>query len=249
MAIRVYQEGEHPSGFIGIRVTRSFGGKYRQSYFSFRKNGGFISVKEQKALMQEAESLEEQWKQESQQARYESRLSAPHPNTKPFRSVGVEGITAEFAVDNSGPDRMYYYPGFRVSQPGVKSGAARHIRFSLHGYTGAWKLAVEMWAERYSILPKDKKRVLKNMPDPNQFVALRRQMNKEGHDIPTTALSSVFAEQRQAVASGKSAKPAAASRPAKAVATAAKKAVAVKALERHLQSEVQKFTRKKAAKR
>ncbi len=54
MAIRVYQEGEHPSGFIGIRVTRSFGGKYRQNYFSFRKSGGFISVKEQKALMQQA---------------------------------------------------------------------------------------------------------------------------------------------------------------------------------------------------
>lgn len=239
MAIRVYQEGEHPSGFVGIRVTRSFGGKYRQTYFSFRKSGGFINAKEQKALMQQAEALEEQWKAESLQARYESRLTSAHPNTKPYRSVGVEGITAEFAVDNSGPERVYYYPGFRVSQPGVKSGAARHIRFSLHGYSGAWKLAVEMWAERYNILPKDKNRVLKNMPDPSQFVALRRQMNKEGHDIPTTALSSVFAEQRQAVAAGKN---------VKGVGITPKKIAAVKTLERQLQNEVQKFARKKSLK-
>ena len=239
MAIRVYQEGEHPSGFVGIRVTRSFGGKYRQTYFSFRKSGSVIPAKEQKVLLQQAQALEEQWKAESIQARYESRLTSAHPNTKPHRSVGVEGITAEFAVDNAGPDRVYYYPGFRVSQPGVKSGAARHIRFSLHGYTGAWQLAVEMWAERYNILPKDKKRVLKNMPDPNQFVALRRQMNKEGHEIPTTALSTVFAEQRKAVASGKGVKGA---------PLPPRKAAAVKTLEKSLQNEVQKFTRKKAIK-
>lgn len=239
MAIRVYQEGEHPSGFVGIRVTRSFGGKYRQTYFSFRKSGGFLTAREQKVLLQQAEALEEQWKAESVQAKYLSRLTEAHPNTKPHRSVGVEGITAEFAVDNSGPERVYYYPGFRVSQPGVKSGAARHIRFSMYGYSGAWDMAVELWAERYSILPKDKKRILKNIPDPNQFVALRRQMNKEGHDIPTTALGSVFAERRSAVASVKS---------AKGTVLTAKKVAAVKALERQLQNEVQKFTRKKSLK-
>lgn len=239
MAIRVYQEGEHPSGFIGIRVTRSFAGKYRQTYFSFRKKGGIMTAREQKVLMQQAEALEEQWKADSQLAKYESRLSVAHPNTKPCRSVGVEGITAEFAVDNSGPERVYYYPGFRVSQPGIKSGAARHIRFSLHGYTGAWELAVDLWAERYSILPKDKKRILKNIPDPKQFMALRRQMNKEGHDIPTSALSSVFAEQREAVASTKL---------PKVPAVTPKKAAAVSALERQLQNEVQKFAKKRSIK-
>lgn len=239
MAIRVYQEGEHPSGFIGIRVTRSFAGRYRQTYFSFRKKGGFVSAKEQKALMEQAEALEEQWKAESQQAKYESRLTEAHPNTKPYRSVGVEGITAEFAVDNSGPGRVYYYPGFRVSQPGVKSGAARHIRFSMHGYTGAWRMAVDLWAERYNIQPKDKRRVLKNMPDPQQFVSLRRQMNKEGHDVPTTALSTVFAEQREAVASAKV---------SKAPAGTPKKTAAVSAMERQLQKEVQKFTKKRSIK-
>ena len=151
----------------------------------------------------------------------------------------MEGITAEFAVDNSGPDRVYYYPGFRVSQPGVKSGAARHIRFSLHGYTGAWQLAVEMWAERYNILPKDKKRVLKNMPDPNQFVALRRQMNKEGHEIPTTALSTVFAEQRKAVASGKGVKGA---------PLPPRKAAAVKRWKNHCKTKCRNLRAKKAIK-
>lgn len=188
MAIRVYGVGEHPSGFIGIRVTRSFAGQYRQAYFSFRQEGGMATAERQKSLMAEAEALESRWKKESEEHRYQARLSVAHPNTKPGRSVGVEGITAEFAVDNSGQTRSYYYPGFRVSQPGPGSRAATHIRFSQYGYEGAWKAAVELWAERYGILPKDKKRILRNMPPREHFTALRKQMNKEGHDIPADAL-------------------------------------------------------------
>ena len=108
MAIRVYLENEHPSGFIGIRVTRSFAGQYKQAYFSFREKGGFVSESQKADLMAEAEALEAQWKKESEAYRYQSRLSVAHPNTKPCRSVGVEGITAEFAVDNSGQSRSYY---------------------------------------------------------------------------------------------------------------------------------------------
>ena len=191
MAIRVYGVGEHPSGFIGIRVTRSFAGQYRQAYFSFRQEGGIATAERQKSLMTEAEALEARWKKESEEHKYQSRLSLAHPNTKPGRSVGVEGITAEFAVDNSGQTRSYYYPGFRVSQPGPGSRAATHIRFSQHGYEGAWKAAVELWAERYSILPKDKKRILRNMPPREHFSALRKQMNKEGHAIPLEALDAL----------------------------------------------------------
>jgi len=188
MAIRVYGVGEHPSGFIGIRVTRSFAGQYRQAYFSFRQEGGMATAERQKSLMAEAEALETRWKKESEEHKYQARLSVAHPNTKPGRSVGVEGITAEFAVDNSGQTRSYYYPGFRVSQPGPGSRAATHIRFSQHGYEGAWKAAVELWAERYGILPKDKKRILRTMPPRDHFATLRKQMNKEGHAIPLEAL-------------------------------------------------------------
>ena len=138
--------------------------------------------------MAEAEALESRWKKESEEHKYQARLSVAHPNTKPGRSVGVEGVTAEFAVDNSGQTRSYYYPGFRVSQPGPGSRAATHIRFSQYGYEGAWKAAVELWAERYGILPKDKKRILRNMPPREHFTALRKQMNKEGHEIPLEAL-------------------------------------------------------------
>jgi hypothetical protein len=193
MAIRVYGVGEHPSGFIGIRVTRSFAGQYRQAYFSFRQEGGMAPVERQKSLMAEAEALEAQWKKESEEHKYQTRLRVAHPNTKPGRSVGVEGITAEFAVDNSGQTRSYYYPGFRVSQPGPGSRAATHVRFSQYGYEGAWKTAVELWAERYGILPKDKRRILRNMPPREHFTALRKQMNREGHSIPMDALEIVMA--------------------------------------------------------
>lgn len=38
MAIIEYNEGEHPAGFVGLRVVRTIGvnSEYRQTYLSYR---------------------------------------------------------------------------------------------------------------------------------------------------------------------------------------------------------------------
>jgi hypothetical protein len=73
--------------------------------------------------------------------------------------------------------------------------------FRHYPYSKAWRLAVDLWAEENSILPEDHERVLKSVPDPEQFKRLRRQMNeREGCDVPVECLRPVFKEQRETLA-------------------------------------------------
>jgi hypothetical protein len=61
----------------------------------------------------------------------------------------------------------------------------------------AWEQAVSCWGNVYEIRPKDVAYKLTLAPSPDQFKALRKQLNnQEGHDFPASVLHHVYAEQR-----------------------------------------------------
>ena len=68
--IRVYDRGQHPAGFIGVRVAVYVDGKLRQKYFSRRKH--LIND-----ALAKAEKLEQWWL--AQQAEFKKRRLKPEP--------------------------------------------------------------------------------------------------------------------------------------------------------------------------
>lgn len=186
MAIRKYAPGEHPEGFVGLRVVASVAGEYRQKYFSTTGlTGVHLQIVETQAAM-----LEQEWKAESLWCQYQQFVTTSHPLAQPCRGVGVHGITAQFKQASSN-----WHAGFRVGLGrGVSPG---EFMFKDMLYSEAWRSAVTLWANHNKVLPEDLERVLNNPPPPEQFKQLRRQMISEGREIPVEALRDVFRETRE----------------------------------------------------
>lgn len=195
MSVHYYAPGDHGSGFVGFRVTSSFNDNYRQAYFSTRPaksqsdDDVYFRYQRLRAEYQNAE-----WEAESLWYQYQQFVTTSNATSKPYRGLGIHGITATFAAWHGGK----WEPCFTVSRPG-KPG--KRFMFRHHPFSEAWTLAVNLWAEEYEILEEDYLRVLNNPPDPEHFKRLRRQMNDhEGFDISVEALRPVFSEQREQLA-------------------------------------------------
>lgn len=192
MAVRYYGKGEHKAGFLGFRVTSGTG---EQRYFSTRA-AAVQDDSDSRFLFQRlsAEKQDAEWRLESLRLRYQRFVTKEHAGTKPHRGVGVHGITAAFF--RNGPNN--WTPGFVVSRfRGGECRPARPFRMKRKPYSQVWQEVVDFWAEEHGVLPRDRNRLLASSLGPEQFKRLRRQMNEhEGFDIPVSALSPAFAEQR-----------------------------------------------------
>lgn len=195
MSIRLYLQNQHPAGFIGLRVARTINKKLYQKYFSFNAGKGeLVSEELQNILWAEAKILEEKWRQESKEVQYQRYLNEPSHKTKKGRGLGFTGITICFDKDEKNASD-HFYPSFRVAcRSSFQSD--RLVRISKYGFSKAWQISVDLWAEAQGVTIEDKDRLLQNPPSPDVFKELRRQLNIEGWDIPTTALRAVYSEQR-----------------------------------------------------
>lgn len=72
--IREYKAGEHPSGFVGLRVAVTVNKKQLQKYFSFYVDGVKIPAVEIEKIREEAKILEATWKEEAKKSKEESLL-------------------------------------------------------------------------------------------------------------------------------------------------------------------------------
>lgn len=197
MGVKHYDRGEHESGFIGFRVTAVLKGEYEQEYFSTSaaavQSDDCLVYKRQRLL---AEMKDAEWAAESALDQYRAMVTTNHPTTKPERGVGVQGITLGFFRDKRGK----WTPEIKVSRPGK---LPLRLTFATNLFSQVWIQAVQTWVEANGILPEDADRVLKSPPEPSQFSRLRKQMNREGFDIPVEALHHVFREQRQNLAAAR----------------------------------------------
>lgn len=203
MSVTYYGDGEHPSGFVGFRVVRSWdhGKNYRQCYFSTStakfQSDNDVYFRYQKLR---AEHQDACWAVESLEYQYKQFVTSTKATTKPERGLGVHGITAMFARWHGGR----WEPCFSVSRPGKPQ---KRFFFRHHSFTKAWELAVDHWAQENGIMNGDRDQVLNFPPEPAQFKRLRRQMNDiEGSSVPVEALRPVFQEQRGLMNAKQSAK-------------------------------------------
>lgn len=198
MAVYIYNDGEHPANFIGVRVSRSIAGKVYQKYFSFRKEMDttkFVSIQQQNKLINNAVRLDKQLAEQQEWARKEAKWFADNSHlAREGSHTGINGITLQ--IDVSGKEKgkryQYYRFGYRVCMGHGKRDKDFYI--SELGYEGAWREAVSFWLDRHGFDQSNLETLLIRLPKPKRFQILLNQMNKEGWNIPKSALHLIFAE-------------------------------------------------------
>lgn len=118
-------------------------------------------------------------------------IGKDHPATLPYRGVGFHGITLGIGRGKSAAQETCY---FSVNKRGAATKFYIDERASL---SQAWEQAVQHWGEVFDIRPKDIAKKLEQVPSPDQFKLLRKQLNNhEGCDYQASVLHHVYAEQR-----------------------------------------------------
>lgn len=201
MGVKQYRKNEHPTGWLGFRVSVAFGDQRHQAYFSTRncnfQDDRCIHFKRErlKAELQDAE-----WMAESALFQYKRFVSESHPATREGRGLGFHGMTSTFTVDRRGKyQAAFIVHWFDESDSSRQPKRATEFTFRSKPFSVVWKDAVNYWAEVHDVLDEDRDRILANPPAPSVFTNLRRIMNNEGFDIPHEALGPVFREQRDAL--------------------------------------------------
>jgi hypothetical protein len=192
MAINFYEKDELSSGFHGWRVVVTIRSKRYQKYFSLNRPDASIPLELWHRYQQtRARYYEARWMARSAAIQYLDFINTDHPTTLPHRGTGFRGITLGIGTGRTTAREVCY---FSVNKRGAATKYYIDERSSL---SQAWEQAVTHWGKIHEIRPKDITQKLKLVPSPDQFKALRKQMNEqEGHDFPASILHHVYAEQR-----------------------------------------------------
>ena len=195
MAISFYEKGQLSSGFYGWRVVAIIRGRRYQKYFSLhRPTPNIPSHVWFKYQETRARYFEAKWMARSSATQYLDFINKDHPNTKPNRGVGFQGITIGIGTS---PDEVNPLCFFSVNKKGK---ARRFYIDSNTGFSESWINAVKYWGKIYEIRPDDIEKKIKKIPSPEIFKELRKQMNKcEGHDLPPSVLHYVFSDKRMEI--------------------------------------------------
>lgn len=192
MTISFFEKGELSSGFHGWRVVATIRGKRFQKYFSLKRPNTRITedlwfrYQETRARYYDA-----RYQARSAAIQYIDFVSKDHPATRPCRGVGFHGITLGIGTGKSTAHETCY---FSVNKRGAAIKFYIDERASL---SQAWEQSVAYWGEVFDVRQKDVRKKVTQVPSPDQFKALRKQLNEqEGHDFPVSVLHHVYAEQR-----------------------------------------------------
>ena len=191
MSIYEYNEGDHPGGFLGLRVTVSINGNVKQKYFRFKKNHHeYISLVEEKALRKKAAKLHNEWMKLQKQAQAEAKKVEyfKHKRQSVY-NTGIQGISMRFIIDKKWRQnqwKIYYTPAFRIQGMENKKKYLKTFYITDKSYSDAWIEAVIYFCKVKNI--DDISPFLEKIPDKNRFKEIRRYMIKQGHNIPLSKL-------------------------------------------------------------
>lgn len=200
MAISFYEKGRLSSGFNGWHVAVTIRGKRYQKYFSLKRPSDNIPVDLWHRYQEtRARYYDARWQSRAAAVRYIDFIRTDHPNTKPCRGVGFQGITLGIGpIGRDEKDHCY----FQVNSNG------KPVRIPIsesQTLSAAWKKAVDLWGETFGIRPVDVQRKRIQPPTPDQFKQLRKRMNDEERaGLGVGVLHHVYAEQRTELERNKS---------------------------------------------
>lgn len=201
MSVKRYGPGEHPSGFIGYRVTVYNGRRWREKYFSLRCP--FRTMSDEfwdRYQSTRARYFEVLCQKHAAAVDYLKFVKTAHANAATESSLGVHSLS--LFIERSQKSVLC---GFFVSY-GRDGGRRFTISEDGDWFSSAYRNAVNHWADYYQIRDKDRERLLENPPEPTVFQALRRHLSDGGDYITPSEISEVFREQRTEFARQRAAK-------------------------------------------
>lgn len=182
--IHVYQENEHPSGFVGIRVAVKVGADYRQQYFNFwdREKAKWVSKVEQARLLKHAKTLEAGWKQESSTLLRKARLQ-PRCTRTAKRQIAF-GFTYQLKIEKKnrrGKTEVFVYPAFSVFLTDKKRYRVFYISKD-KGAAETYKEALDLYGQLRGLTPVEKRSI--KAPTGDEWKIARRELVKSGYEFP-----------------------------------------------------------------
>jgi hypothetical protein len=187
MPVYQYNKGDHPAGFIGLRVAVMVNGDHKQKYFNFKvpySSHTYYSLKERDEMRAKAKALEESW-QHQRKATATTREAKAEEVRPSLYSTGVRGIKMKFCrikKQRAGEARIYYTPVFVVSGSTDKGRFHKDFNILTQGYQKAWISAVLYYFVKKNIDPNSP--ILKRLPPVEKFMVIFADQLKKGNPIP-----------------------------------------------------------------
>lgn len=181
MAIIEYQEGEHPAGFVGLRVVTTLGtdDTYRQKYFSFNEYSEGVA-------WHKAQALNEGWREQATTAVKERLVDAHARSGLAWIARGFRGSVRCDKKRRGGEMRRYYTPGFLVD--GIPSLGFSHRFFVINHPAGetiadAFHEALYCYSVRRGLSREMIQEIKQRVLPPEVFVELAQKYKRRGCDL------------------------------------------------------------------
>jgi hypothetical protein len=148
MAIFEYNDGDHPGGFIGLRVAVSVDGETKQEYFSFKD----VSLEEEARLTRLAHKLNSKWLRYQRTAKNKrDREATPGTRDAPH-ATQVKGISFKNVPCKKirgGKEKTYYYPELilHISHEGETLTKRYSVRKDGSNLASQWEAAIRALAK------------------------------------------------------------------------------------------------------
>lgn len=193
MGLKFYQKSEkHPRKFHGWKVDYEINGKRIQEKFSNEPPSQSMPIEFWERYQEtKARLLAAQCEKKIAASEYCALLRKDSPKTKPYRGLGMQGITLGIgSTFDESKTHCYFAVDLGKSVFRVSITDEKPLRT-------AWEFAVDVWGEEYGIRSKDIARKKRQVPSPEKFKLLRRHLNdKERAHLPVWVLSEVYQEYR-----------------------------------------------------
>lgn len=172
MAVIEYAEGDHASGFVGLRVVTTLGlnTEYRQVYLSYRD----YSTEKARAL---AEALNAQWREQADIQIRHNWLS--RPSKRSGQGWLASGLRADLLRENKvrgGQKKMYFAPAFVVDGwPRQSKKPSRFFRINVEkgrSVDQAYQAAIDQYATLRKLAAEEQAALLSRQPPAQLFVML-----------------------------------------------------------------------------
>jgi len=185
VSVKIFNEGDHKQGLIGILVKRRVAGIDHVKYFPFRRYGHYITLKEERDLYDRACKLDLKWQRAQLAAKKKRDKARLGRNTKFASNTDVLGVSAYYRMDKR-CGKMFYTAVFKTQGTTDNCRYNNSFQINKFGFDGAWTEAVKFYAKQKGI--RKYQHLIDRKPDMSIFKHVAKHLKKKGHTIPAKSI-------------------------------------------------------------
>lgn len=192
MAITEFKRGEHPHGFVGLRVATTLGltGKFCQAHYSYN------DLSRERAW-ELAEAQHQAWRQLAAAQRRESALHRRSKRAGPgWIAAGFRAALVRESSIRSGRRRMYFVPAFCISRWDTEAetrnkNRSKAFRFNVllgNSLESAFEKAERYYSETRELTVQQQDLLRSRRPEPDVFVKMAISLGHQEYTIDVNSI-------------------------------------------------------------